>query len=373
MKLIKRLQECSTIGQADPILTRLGAGPAVKKLVETALILSNSQDPQQRNHAYSFMESAIKELENSDVADENHPPVDKNKQGHLEHDQNERVSPIQEEDDDDDDDDIREQTDDEDKREREQNHDNEDKNEHKLHEEILDNHNNGPREDGSEQSTENREPYPGTGRDSTNGEKPMQDMDNTQNQWNETGPGMIPNGMPGNGMPPQPIQQNDSGMIVPGLAPDIAQEMGMQMPAPPPMDTNQMMRQMQYTVDNKMRNYHNKIVAPLNRLLKQQKETIRNQKSAIKELSMQIREISNHNGNMKLDLDSLKQNATVKFRETESPSVLNRFDATNNPSTQSFMGVQPLPNVQRHKIATARAEIEEMDKILTSERNPMYN
>ena len=373
MKLIKKLQECSTIGQADPILTRLGAGPAVKKLVETALILSNSQDPQQRNHAYAFMESAIKELENSDVTDENHPPVDKNKQGHLEHDQNEPVSPIQEEDDDEDDDDIREQTDDEDKREREQSHDNEDKNDHKLHEEVLDNHNNGPREDGSEQSTENREPYPGTGRDSTNGEKPMQDMDNTQNQWNETGPGMIPNGIAPNGMPPQPMQQNDGGMIVPGLAPDIAQEMGMQMPAPPPMDTNQMMRQMQYTVDNKMRNYHNKVVAPLNRLLKQQKETIRNQKSAIKELSMQIRDISNHNGNMKLDLDSLKQNATVKFRETESPSVLNRFDSTNNPGTQSFMGVQPLPNIQRHKIATARAEIEEMDKILTSERNPMYN
>jgi len=51
------------MGQADPILTRLGAGPAVKKLVETALALSSSQDPQQRNHAYSFMESAIKELE----------------------------------------------------------------------------------------------------------------------------------------------------------------------------------------------------------------------------------------------------------------------------------------------------------------------
>ena len=28
------------MGQADPILTRLGAGPAVKKLVETALVLS---------------------------------------------------------------------------------------------------------------------------------------------------------------------------------------------------------------------------------------------------------------------------------------------------------------------------------------------
>ena len=103
MRLIKQLQECSTIGQADPILTRLGAGPAVKKLVETALILSNSQDPQQRNHAYSFMESAMRELENSDVEDHNHPDPDKTKQPHLAHDQNEPVSPVQEEEDDDDD------------------------------------------------------------------------------------------------------------------------------------------------------------------------------------------------------------------------------------------------------------------------------
>ena len=66
MSLIKKLQECATIGQADPILTKLNAGPAVKKLVETAIILSNSPDQQQRNHAYSFMESAIKELEDED-------------------------------------------------------------------------------------------------------------------------------------------------------------------------------------------------------------------------------------------------------------------------------------------------------------------
>jgi len=36
------------MGQADPILTKLNAGPAVKKLVETAIALSSSQDPQQR-------------------------------------------------------------------------------------------------------------------------------------------------------------------------------------------------------------------------------------------------------------------------------------------------------------------------------------
>jgi len=58
------------MGQADPILSRLGAGPAVKKLVETALILSNSQDPQQRGHAYSFMESAFKESRSSVIEPE---------------------------------------------------------------------------------------------------------------------------------------------------------------------------------------------------------------------------------------------------------------------------------------------------------------
>ena len=61
--LIKQLQECATIGQADPILTRLNATPSIKKLIETAIMLSASEDRQQRNHAYSFMETAIKEIE----------------------------------------------------------------------------------------------------------------------------------------------------------------------------------------------------------------------------------------------------------------------------------------------------------------------
>lgn len=345
MKLIKQLQECSTLGQADPILTRLGAGPAVKKLVETALILSNSQDPQQRNHAYAFMESAIKELENGEgnQADPGlGPKVDDGLASPkiTEEEESDDITKINEEEKDDDD------------------------NEHKIHEEELSNHNQGQRNDGSEQSTDNAEPYPGQGIDTTNGEKPMQDMDDTQNQFNETG---MPNGqamIPG--MPQMPP-------VMPGLDPQIAQEMGMQMPTPPPMDTNQMMRQMQYTVDSKMKEYHNRYVAPLNRVVIQQKETIKNQRSAIKELSMQIREISTNNGNIKLDLDSLRQNATAKFRETESPSMLNGFDVTNRGPSQSSTGVQPVPNVQRHKIATARAEIEEMDKILNSEKNPMYN
>ncbi len=351
------------MGQADPILTRLGAGPAVKKLVETALALSSSQDPQQRNHAYSFMESAIKELENVDVADENHPPVDKEKHGHLEHDQNEPVSPVQEEKEDDDDDDDKPP----------------------IHEEELDNHNQGARTEGSEMSTENREPYPGTARDSTNGEKPMQDMSKTENQWNETG-GMPPNGMGmmppngggmplnGGGMPPVGEMPNDGVMIAPGLAPDIAQEMGQNMPPMPQLNNNQMMRQMQYTIDSSLKNYHNKITVPLNERLNRvnttvtkQRETIIEQKNAIKQLSLELRETKASGGELKLDLDTMRNNASARFRETEPTPQ--GFIADNNPMVT---GIQPLPNYQRAKVAVARSEIEQMDKILNSNKNPMY-
>ena len=322
MKLIKKLQECSTLGQADPILTRLGAGPAVKKLVETAMILGNSQDPQQRSHAYAFMETAIKELQEQDH-DVDKSFHDQHKTSEEEHSEDDEL-------------------------------DNK-----KLSEEVLDNHNNGPREDGSEQSTENEEPDSGQGKDTTKGEKAMQDMDGTENQWNETG-GMIP------GMPQMPPQQMMGGMPpgMPGLEPGIAQELGGQMAPPPPMDTNQMMRQMQYTVDSKMKEYHNRFVAPLNTVLKQQRETIKNQKNAIKELSMQIREISSNSGTIKLDLDSLKQNAQARFRETEIPAPLGTFTPSNRPV-----------RIQNKKDQTreARAEIEQMDKIMRSENNPMYN
>ena len=155
--------------QADPILNKLGAGPAVKKLVETALILSNSKDPQQRNHAYSFMESAIKELED----DEHDAGAKVREEGIGMHGNEDKLNnKIHEEEDDD---------------------------EHKIHEEELSNHNTGSRDEGSEQSSDNTEPYSGEGKDTTNGEKPMQDMDGTTNQWNETGGMPQPGGMPPNG------------------------------------------------------------------------------------------------------------------------------------------------------------------------------
>ncbi len=354
------------MGQADPILTRLGAGPAVKKLVETALALSSSQDPQQRNHAYSFMESAIKELED-DQGNQADSGLGPNVDDGI-------AAPKLTEQDDDDDKKLNEQ--DDDKKLHEEDND---KNEHKLHEEVLDNHNNGPREDGSEQSTDNVAPYAGQGVDTTNGEKPMQDMDATVNQWSETN-GMPPNGnggmnggMPGNGgmiMPELPPEQYMNGAA--GLAPDIAREMGVGMPAPPPMDTNQMMRQMQYTVQQEMKKYHNKVVSPLHRIISQQREALVKQKNAIKQLSIEIRETKTSSGNLKLDLDVLRENATAKFRETTTDPALQGF-RTANEQSQIVTGVQPVPNYQRHKIAAARSEIENMDKMLNSQRNPLYN
>jgi len=359
------------MGQADPILTRLGAGPAVKKLVETALALSSSQDPQQRNHAYSFMESAIKELENEDSLGADAGLGPKVDDGIA-------APKIKEEEDDDNEKKLHEEKDEDDDVFKKLHEADEEKDDHKLHEEVLDNHNNGPREGGSEQSTHNTAPYPGEGVDTTNGEKPMQDMDGTVNQWSETN-GMIVPGIP-------PVENmngmgNDMGMNgmngAPGLMPDIAREMGQGMPAPPPMDTNQMMRQMQYTVQQEMKKYHNKVVIPLNRIISNQREAILrqreisvNQKNAIKRLSMEIREAVNSNGTMKLDLDTMRQNATAKFRETEP--ILNGF-AEAHQQSQTFVGVQPLPNYQRNKIAIARSEIENMDKMLNSQKNPMYN
>jgi len=61
--LIQKLKECTTMGQADPIMSQLRLTSAQKKLVETSIILNNSPDSQQRNHAFSFMEVVIKELE----------------------------------------------------------------------------------------------------------------------------------------------------------------------------------------------------------------------------------------------------------------------------------------------------------------------
>lgn len=359
--LIKKLQECSTLGQADPILTKLGAGHAVKKLVETAIILNNSQDPQQRSHAFSFMESAIKELENDE---DDHKLDEESPMGQHSGEDGLPKHTIGEEEED-----------------PEKDKEKETHGENKIHEEELSNNNQGGRTDGSEQSTENEEPYPGEGEDTTTGEKPMQDMDGAINQWNETG-GMPPGAMPPQqGMPPQQPPQMagppGGGMIVPGLAPDIAQEMGMGMPAPPPMDTSQQMRQMQYTIKEYFNDFHKRVVAPINERLnatiKLQRETLTAQKTiltqqreAIKSLSSQIQETKAASGNLKFDLDYMRKNANATFRETApSPEGMPTFDSHGMP------GIQPV-NRKQQTLHEARAEIDAMDKLLKSGNKSIY-
>jgi hypothetical protein len=362
LKLIKKLQECATIGQADPILTKLNAGPAVKKLVETAIILSNSPDQQQRNHAYSFMESAIRELEDDDNDDD----IKEEKMGMHGHEDGLNNPTIGAEGD---------------KKVTEE--DDNDKNDHKINEEELSNHNQGSRTEGSDQSTHNTEPYPGEGEPTQDGEKPMEDMANTVNQWSETNgmppgqPGAMPPGQPGAMPPNQMAAPNGGGMIMPGLSPDIAQEMGMGMPAPPPMDTSQMMRQMQYTVKNIINDYHKRVTSPMNERLNatikqhrealtQHKNIINQQKEAIKELSTELRETSASNGSMKLDLDTLRNNASAKFRETEPSANAPTFNG------MPMSGIQPGPSIKQDEITLARSQITEMDKILRTKASEIY-
>ena len=300
--------------EANPILAKLKARPSAKKLVETAIILSNSPDKQQQEHAYGFMSTAIQELEDD---------ADKKKPDFLE------------ETNEDDNDDL------------------------PIHEEVLDNHNNGAREEGSEQSSQNEEPYSGEGKDTTNGEKPMQDMDGTVNQWNETG-GMPPGA---GGMPGQMPGQMAGGMPgqMPGLDPNIAQEMGMIMPQLPPMDTNQMMRQMQYTINKTVETLHRKQIVPLQKMVKQQRE-------AIKNLSLKITETSKLNHSMTLDIDSMRKNASASFRETvETP-----MEGQPMYNGQPMSGVQPNHTRKKDELDRARSEIAEMDKIIRSENSTIY-
>ncbi len=176
--------------------------------------------------------------------------------------------------------------------------------------------------EGSEQSSDNEGPYPQVGT-----EEPNSDIESMQggaasgdNQMKEGGPmGMFP-----------------------GIEPGIAQEMGGQMPALPPMNTNQQMRQMQYTVSSAVRAY----VLPLRNQIQKQQE-------AIKVLSRQVQESEAKTGSMKLDLAKVERGSTARvLQETVSNPILN-----------------PAPSPIHNKVfelEKARSEIAQLDKAIRS-------
>lgn len=176
--------------------------------------------------------------------------------------------------------------------------------------------------EGSEQSTSNVGPYEQVGE-----EEPNSDIESMQggaasgdNQMKEMG------GFPGQ---------------IAGLEPGVAAEMGGQMPTLPPMNTNQQMRQMQYTVREAVRYY----VLPLrNQILKQQE--------AIKSLVRQVQESEAKSGSMKLDLDKVKSGSQARvIQET----VGEMSDPIFNP--------KPSPiHSKMFELEKARSEIAQLDK-----------
>ncbi len=63
MSIVKRLQECNSFNEAIPLLNQVKAKPALRKIVETAILLKNHPDPHQREYGGNFMRTALQELE----------------------------------------------------------------------------------------------------------------------------------------------------------------------------------------------------------------------------------------------------------------------------------------------------------------------
>ena len=298
---IHKLRECTSIAEADVILSKARAGPAVRKLVETGILLKNNPDRAQREYGTSFINSAIQEMD---------AKVDKDEEPTPHHDYG--VKP--------------------------------NKGDTKFVKEELLAGGDKDGNDGSEQSTDNTEPYPQEGTETPDGGEPMKGATDTEDQMKEAFPGMgggmpgqMPGGMPG-GMP---------GMM-PGLEPSVANEMGQGMPQMPPMSTPQMMKQMQYTLEK----YHRSIVAPLRKTIAQQRE-------AIQVLSRQVRESEAKSGSMKLDIDSVKRNAmaTSHIQETVMPNLTGPTIVGNG-------------NPNRATLESARSDIANLDKQLRGQSTP---
>jgi len=285
---VKKLQECTNLDQATQLLNAVHAGPAVRKLVETGVMLRNHPDPIQRQYGSSFIHAAIKEEED----DEKKEQVPKAEEP-TPHHGDDAEKPIEEE--------------------------------------LL----AGGDQDGnagSEQSTDNTEPYPQVGKTAPNSDIESMDSASGENQMKENMGGQWPG-------------------QIPGIEPSVANEMGNHMAPMPQMDTPQMMKQMQYTVTEAMKRY----VIPLRNVIKAQQE-------AIKSLSKRVQESEARTGSMKLDISTVKQHAMAKSH--------------NIQETVGFPQVHPTivgsGDPRRFELDSARAEINQLDKQLRTQPQQPY-
>ena len=138
--------------------------------------------------------------------------------------------------------------------------------------------------------------------------------------------------------PPMPGMM--PGMGMPGMAPDLQRQMAPQMPQMPQMNTPQMMRQMQYTVQEALKRYLNPTILEVRKL-----------REAYIALDKKLQETQTQSGSMKLDLDAVKTNSSVRehVRETISGTEI------------------ALPRVDhvKYNVEENRSKIAQMDKDMT--------
>jgi hypothetical protein len=294
-EVAKKLQECKTCAEAEPYMKALRMGSSQKKLVETAIQLGLSDDNRQKAYGKEFMLTALKE------AHDEHEKKIKEDNGGAHRDQGGEA-------------DISGIIDKE-----------------KEADEItgeLDSH----------QSSDIDMPYPKEGTDA-----PQSDIESSKTASGENQMGGIKENLPG--MMPM-------GPGMPPMAPDVMQQMqaGGKMPTMPPMNTNQMMRQMQYTVEANLRSFATKYVAPIVAENKKLRE-------AVIALNKKVQEASSLNGTMKLDLEKVKANSAVREHVRETVPGM---DGVNFPRPTEFTTYQ---------LQETRREIEELDKTLTKSKD----
>lgn len=253
--LTKRLREAKTLSDVDPILRELGANGPVRKLVEASILQRMNPNPASYEYGISMLNEAIQYLDKSEEPATPESPAIKPKGDNF------------------------------------------------VKEEELSNGNTGHRNSGSEQSTQNTEPYSGEG--TTASTTDVVNAPDTENQMSE--------------MEKSPFPSVLNTQEMGGLHPDIAKQMGSKMPTPPPMNAGDQMKQTRYTIQK----YHETVTVPL---LKHSKV----QDAVIKKLSQQIREIEAKTGSYTLDLDTMKQNSRIKVRETLSPNPLQMATQVQN-------------------------------------------
>lgn len=301
MDFKQKLRSCRTCAEAQPILETLKARPSERKLIETAIQLSQSRDPRQQSYGEDFFITAFREME--DDHDKNKKEQEAN--GGLHRDQGGEA-------------DIAGIIDKGDKTTKEAD----------SITGALDSH----------QSSDIDMPYPKEGTD-----VPNSDIESMQTASGENQMGGIKENMPMPGMTGQP------GM--PPMDPGVQQQMAPQMKPMPPMNTPQMMRQMQYTVDMNNKAIYSRVINPLIREVKKTRE-------ALIALDKKYRETESRAGSMKLDIEKVKLNSSVRDHVRETV-----------PGTSIEI---PQTRFPRAELENKRYDIAQLDKELSKAKPSPY-